>query len=80
MTGSGEPTKSTKCVEKKRHDNSVSILVVIKNDLTVYHPKQLELFYLSIEIYRTNKFLNTFTETDFHSLLQNRSKNKGEVT
>jgi hypothetical protein len=47
MRSSGAPTNSTIWVETKRHDNSVSILVIIKQDLTVYQPKHLELFYIS---------------------------------
>ena len=47
MRGSGAPTDGTRCVEMKRFDNSVSVLVIIKQDHTVCHPEHLEFFYLS---------------------------------
>jgi hypothetical protein len=52
----------------KRHDNSVSILVIIEQDLTVYHPKHLELFYFS---YRNvpNKYVSEYLYSNRFSFI-----------
>lgn len=43
------PANRIRCVERESHDNCVSVLDVVEQDLTVYHHKHLEVFYLSYQ-------------------------------